>query len=161
MKVYVIACAEKKPDFLSRKIMHYLKCGWSHCMILVEHAGFEDAIYHCVEKGVCEELAAPMLKGHIFVHKIDVTAYLKDYASAMGWLDGAKEIEYSFSAYVGFMFPRLRFALSRGRGKMVCSEFVVRFMNECTTFEGFKKLDADYVDPKITIETLLRDMPQQ
>lgn len=153
MKFYLFSSAEIKPDWLSRKIMKYLKCDYSHIGVIVEHEG-HSAIYHSTGEAVNLKYMDSFMTDHILVHKIDITKHIIDLQFAHGWCEGSIGKDYSESQYLGLIFPWLKNLSGDGRSEMICSEFGARFIDECTTIPSFDRTNCDFIDPKVCIETL-------
>lgn len=154
----IFVSGEKKPDWMSRKIMKRFGTNYSHIGMIVRLYGGKTTIYHSVGKGFSKIDKYEELKkffGEHNVREIEVTQYIKNQHYALGYLNGRIGVEYSFSQYLGFVFPGLQKFVRNGKEKGICSEETARFLNQCCNHEI--KVDPskfDFVSPKDVWEKL-------
>jgi len=76
--------------------------------------------------------------------KINVN--VSDQMYALGWLNGNLGKDYSQSQFLGFMFGWMKPLVNNNDERGICSEFVARFLQECTKIIIVR--DPDFIDPK-------------
>ena len=150
ISVHIFSSIETEPDFVSRAIMKKLKCDYSHIGVAFNGS----SLYHATGKGVHLLTRGEFLKDHKMVHEIPITKFVHNFSYARGWCEGNVGKDYSESQFIGFMFPALKKFFGDGRKEVICSEFVARFIDECTEIDIFDEIDCDYVSPKELIEML-------
>ena len=150
MKFCIWVSAEIKPDFVSRMIMWWLKCDYSHIGIgLVDQDNELHTIYHSVGEGFSTLSVKDFLshgKKIVGVKHIPV----KNPDQALGFLDGMMGKDYSEMQYIGFMLPWLKKLVDNGEGELVCSEAATLFVQKYMV-DGeikFKDFNADFTSPK-------------
>jgi hypothetical protein len=82
MQFEIFASAEIKPDFVSNKIMENLGIDFSHVGIIVNNA----MIYDATGRGIDKEGILEFTKERKFIHRYDVTPYLKCVCLLRVWL---------------------------------------------------------------------------
>ena len=138
--LYIGASAEINPDFMSRMIMKFTKCKFSHLFI---HD--EETIYHSVDDGVGTEDYEEFLKTHhVWSKPIELKV---SYDYFRGYMKGTEGIGYSQSQYFGFILRRgfFRKLFRNGKSKVICSEYVANTLNDCF---GYRIANTDWVEPK-------------
>lgn len=148
MKFSILAVGELEPDFVSKRIQHFLKTDYSHSAILVE----DFMVYHATGKGFHAIPLHSLLPGHALRHKIDFELPDAQSHYACGWLQGALGHEYSQSQYLGFLFPFLKRWVANGNSKTVCSEAVGQFMFDCLNVKDARLYECDFLSPKDVTE---------
>lgn len=118
---------------------------YSHIGILVG-----DRIYHSIGNGVTEECFESFKKTHWIPFRKKVVVQCERYA--LGYLDGHIGIEYSQSQYFGFLVKRFQRFFRNKKSKLICSEFVANFINDCTQQKIFK--DTDFLTPREVFEKI-------
>lgn len=154
MKFYIFVSGEYEPDFLSKKIMKRFETNYSHIGMVLEDEFDKKEIFHSVGKGFSTANWDIFLLGH-HVRLIDITDKVKNAQYALGYLQGRMGIEYSFSQYLGFVFPFLRKFVRNKTEKGICSEEAARFLYHCCIHE--LRVDPnkfDFVSPKDVWEKL-------
>lgn len=159
MKFYIFASREHEPDFVSSNVMKKINADYSHCGIIVEYVN-HSLIYDATGKGVTEHPLEDFLSDHALIFKIDITHLIISEQYATGWLDGSLGKGYSKKQYVGFMAQWLKPFVRDDKREMVCSELAGRFVDECTILTCFAKADFDFLDPKMMIEELQKELAE-
>lgn len=153
VKFYIFVSGEHKPDFVSKRIMKRFKTDYSHIGLVVEIDGHK-TIYHSVGKGFSTESYEEFLKEH-YIYEKDITKYIYNFQFALGYLTGRLGIEYSYSQYLGFLFPMLQRLVRNKKEKGICSEEAARFLNECCQeCLRVNKKQLDFISPKEVWEHL-------
>lgn len=153
MKFKVFASSEPIPDYKSNAIMYFTKSKYSHVGIIVD-----DLIYHATGDGVNVKAVPEFLKTHVFEFVFDITKYVNNPSYALGWCDGNLGKDYSESQLMAIMLkPFRQFGFfNDDDSEMICSEFVARFIQKCTTMPVPNDVDLDFVDPVQLIEALIK-----
>jgi hypothetical protein len=139
-KVTVAFTREINPDFVSKRIMDFLKTDYSHVFFI--HNG---TIFHAVGEGVTEVPLAEYLKTHVIVAQKEVSLNVSD-DRFLGYMDGAKDKEYSSSQYLGIISGALKRFGRNGGEKMICSELVAVVLS---LYAGVKlPKESDFITPK-------------
>lgn len=148
MRFEILAVGEIDPDFVSSRIQKFLGTDYSHSAILVDG----EHVYHATGKGFHRMPLLELLPGHAIRHRISFELEGEKAAYARGWLDGCIGIEYSNSQYLGFFFPLIRPFLRNKRAKLICSEVVGEFMDECLGIRDYRLVCCDFLSPKDVTE---------
>lgn len=145
-KVEIAFTRELKPDFVSKEIMKFLKTDYSHVFFI--HNGI---IFHAVGKGVSIVSLDEYLKTHLIVARKEVTLDVSE-DRFLGYMDGAKDKEYSSSQYLGIVSRFLKRFGRNGGEKMICSELVASVL---ALYAGHKlPKEADFITPKDVYDML-------
>jgi len=150
MKFAIFVSGELKPDFMSKRIMKKFGCHYSHIGMVTSSMGVQ-RFYHSVGKGFSKMLTEEIKqfkKEHI-VWYIDITEHIESVDFARGYLEGRIGVEYSYSQYLGFVFPWLRPFVKNDKEKGICSEEAARFLYTCC--KSIIRVDSskfDFVSPQ-------------
>lgn len=152
----ILAFAEVKPDFVSRRIEAAIGANYSHVGILVG-----DTVYHATGKGFHKQPLEDVLEGGATVIRRKVSVPVVRECCALAWLEARLETKYSLVQYLGFAFPFLRFLplVNNGRRETVCSEVGADFVwdNAPEPQREIVRMafgDCDFVDPKKCLDVL-------
>lgn len=140
MKVRICVAAEKIPDFISWRIMRFLKFAASHIFIV-----YKDRMYHAIEEGITDHDFLEFCKDHHIVAKKEVEFFCTE-EEFFAWYAKIKGTPYSQSQYVGFFFPFLKRFVRNKRKAAICSEFVAWAMEDLARRSDFG--DSDFLNPK-------------
>lgn len=148
MKFSIFVSKEDNPDFMSRRIMKRYDSDFSHIGIIVGMHG-KKRVYHSVGKGFSSMPLHELNKDHS-LQIIDITDYIVSHDYALGYLQGRIGVEYSFSQYLGFVFPWMRVFVRNKEQKGICSEEVARFCNHvCKPELKVSNENFDFLPPHI------------
>lgn len=143
-QVEIAFTREIEPDFVSKEIMKFLKTDYSHVFFI-----YKGTIFHAVGKGVSLVPLDEYLKTHLIVARKEVTLDVSE-DRFLGYMDGAKDKEYSSSQYLGIVSRALKKLGRNGGEKMICSELVAVVL---ALYAGYKLTkEADFITPKDVFE---------
>lgn len=160
-KFFIFVSGEKKPDFVSRRIMQRFDCDYSHIGMIVRFRTGRTTIYHSVGKGFSkidnidtyDEMKAFFMDHN--VNEIDVSDHIISPDYALGYLNGRLGVEYSLMQYLGFVWPGLQRFVRNGKEKGICSEEAARFLYHCCNHKvKVNPKIFDFVSPRDVWEKL-------
>lgn len=144
MTFKAFASREIHTDLISRIIMYFIKWDCSHVGIIMNN----ETVYHATKKGYHKEPLQNFTKKRVLIRTAPIKVINENFA--YGWLEGNLGKSYDGISYLGFLIPGLQKYLDSNENRGVCSEFLVRFLQECSL--GPKRvldINEDFIDPKV------------
>lgn len=138
MKVIVGFSRPKKFQIFSKLVMLLEKREFSHCFVDIN-----GIIYHASHGSVHPNTKEEFLKDNIIVKKYIIE--IEEIEKGMAFINKAIGTKYGFDQiYTIFIMKLLgtkQTLFSNNTRRMICSEFVSRFLNE-TGYSNFNRLDS-------------------